>query len=483
MAKSSFTESCLIAADIDKTILTQSRGSERKDFVAGIANSLMTSAMYGVNIAVITGNSMDALCSRFLEWLTEHLCHTQNMQLIDKFHFFCNSGGVYANIKSDQLKMDYSIRPDVNLVLREMVSCDQTTKKQYIKPAFIELSYIKKNMIYPLDIERIKDIVREKLDNYKLELEKSWEDIKEKYDVFIDDGKLKEKEFDQRCLSEPTIELRNVNYMEGKEIFEATIQITIKPILSFRHAKEAHKRSVIGKDMRKSLVDDINTALHSASLEQYIAKPGGISSIDITLERLDKAYALEYLIDFLRISGSERKERRKGSNCLYFGDEVIVGGGNDYPVTRIPGLQVFAVNPDTDLIPFLNSVCAPDESGPQATKNIIDEFNIVIRKGLHDLKNQPQTETAVEMFRREFFKERITKKISKALESGKLSADDVNLLHTIVTLMARDNDDHCGKKWLHVLISELDSIMLNIQTSNAHALSAIGSSHSDWRNP
>jgi hypothetical protein len=70
-------------------------------------------------------------------------------------------------------------------------------------------------------------------------------------------------------------------------------------------------------------------------------------------------YALQFIIDRLKVQGSARLGEKIGTNTIYFGDEVIVGGGNDYPVTKIPGLLVFAVNPDRDLVPISSDVFIP----------------------------------------------------------------------------------------------------------------------------
>ena len=109
-------------------------------------------------------------------------------------------------------------------------------------------------------------------------------------------------------------------------------------------------------DLRTILIKKIQDKLDSLGLNHYIARPGGRSSIDVTLEKVNKAYAMEFLIDKINLQGQTRLGKHFGSNAIYFGDEVIVGGGNDYPVTRIPGLLVIAVNPEKELIPFLSHV-------------------------------------------------------------------------------------------------------------------------------
>src|SRR5271166_2240479 len=88
---------CLIAADIDKTIVEQGNPNERSEFLTVVAPKLVVAAQNGMNLAFLTGSSMQELCERFLKWLIQHLCLTSHLRLLGQFHFFCNSGGVYAH--------------------------------------------------------------------------------------------------------------------------------------------------------------------------------------------------------------------------------------------------------------------------------------------------------------------------------------------------------------------------------------------------
>jgi hypothetical protein len=101
-ARRLITEKCLIAADVDKTVLAQGQTRERQQFLENIAPQLLLAAYRVSNLAFLTGNSMDELRSRFLRWLIDQLCHTDHLELLDRFHFFCNSGGVYARLSMQE---------------------------------------------------------------------------------------------------------------------------------------------------------------------------------------------------------------------------------------------------------------------------------------------------------------------------------------------------------------------------------------------
>ena len=474
------TNCCLIAADIDKTIIEQYLDTikEETEFKKGICHSLLKTAELGVNIALITGNSMNALCSRFIKYLVKYIYSSNPKDIIylEKFHFFCNSGGVYARIEPKRLDLNYlKCGPDefFNKI------CFGNAGNLAIIPKFIDPEYTRKNCIASSDISALTNILKKAINKYFLYIDKK-KNIEKIYEV----KKIKNRlyfEFDKRNIKKAvTIEKRKIIFDDSPNQTKDIIQITIKPILSFRHLRK--KDANPGQGFRKKIVGEIQKELDKRALWKYTAKQGGFSSIDITMEKLDKAYAVEFLIDKLNIKGIERLSGRLGSNTLYFGDEVIVGGGNDYPVTRIPGLLVFAVNTEQHLIPVLSGVIAADYlfTGSSATCKIMDEFNmntIYLLEEYENNKNKEETpKTAVENFKSNFFIKRIKKKIEK-LEGAKLSAADLNLLHTVVTLMTRHEETN--KKWLNILFNELDQILSNIHRPINNM--GIGTSHPDNR--
>ena len=102
MARQPVAERCLIAADIDKTVLSQGGGHERRQFLEDMAPELLRAALRGAHLAFLTGNSIQELSSRFLKWLVGYLDHTEHLELLARFHFFCNSGGVYSGLPTGQ---------------------------------------------------------------------------------------------------------------------------------------------------------------------------------------------------------------------------------------------------------------------------------------------------------------------------------------------------------------------------------------------
>ena len=328
------TQRCLIAADVDKTILSQiaDLNAERQLFFRQLAPQLVEAANLGANVAFVTGNSIHELCSRVLDFLIKQLAHTNDLPLLSQFHFFCNSGGVYFHFPAELI----SQAGTESVLWKTIVS--KRGNELCVKSKFVHEGYLTRTLVQSPDATAITRILDEAAAQYMEELEARKSDYQDRYDLSLIQ---KNGQF-----LRPMPETRTVEYGSGNSQGLAAVQVTLKPVLSFRHAKECCASELFGNDVRTALIRRIQDKLDGDGLDRYVARPGGRGSIDVTLQRLDKAYALEFLIDYLRVEGNPRRGQQFGSNTIYFGDEVIIGGGNDYPVTRIPGLMVFAVNPD-----------------------------------------------------------------------------------------------------------------------------------------
>ncbi|HXM51027.1 MAG TPA: hypothetical protein VN956_24495 [Pyrinomonadaceae bacterium] len=480
-ARRLITERCLIAADVDKTVLTQGHERERQQFLDRVAPQLLLAASHGTNLAFLTGNSMHEFSSRFLKWLIDQLCHTDHLELLDRFHFFCNSGGVYARLshQDEALQQALSRRstdeaPNDRVFRAITVHRDEGTQLA-IRPRFIDSAYIQRSLIPETDASRIGSILDEVAQAYLADLKRRKSIYDKSYDI--------ESVCSDGSFIVPRSDTRMVEYGQEASSHKATVQITLKPILSFRHARK--QGQLFGRDVRTKMIRVIQASLDEEGLSHFVARPGGRSSIDVTLEKLDKAYALEFLIDRLNLQGQSRKGEKLGYNTIYFGDEVIVGGGNDYAVTRIPGLLVFAVNPDKKLIPFLSHIFVPSAilEGADATADVLTHFNKCALGLLNDFahslrgKRRAEVRTALEVLKEEIFASRIREKIADLKHTHHASVDDWQTLHAFVTLMCRN--DPAARQWLSILINELDAIMTQLANNPASIQAGMGTSHPD----
>jgi hypothetical protein len=472
--RSIVTERCLIAADVDKTVVTHDGHREREHFLLEVAPELVRAASYGAQLAFLTGNSMHALASRFLTWLIDAVCHTNNLQLLDRFHFFSNSGGVYSHFSAQSVSALGAMGKHEE-VLQAITLSTQGARETAIRPSFIDSAYIERCCIPPTDLARLKSLLDDEGRRYHQRLEANRSTYKKVYDL--------ESVSESQRLLVPWADPRIIPYGSDSVPKEASVQITLKPILSFRHALDPTR--VFGKDLRAKLIQRIQTRLDQSGLGHYVARPGGRSSIDVTLRKVNKAYALEFLIDRLNLQGVLEQRQQFGSNAIYFGDEVIVGGGNDYPVTRIPGLLIFAVNSDKDLVPFLSRIFVPSAilEGPDATADVLRRFNDCAARLLKDTRTsayrgrEGDAITALQALKSEIFENRVEAKIADLRRSSHLSADDWQALHAFVTLIARK--DVRSREWISLLINELDAILTQAAGNSGRAEPALGASTDD----
>jgi hydroxymethylpyrimidine pyrophosphatase-like HAD family hydrolase len=464
LMKKLITGRCLIAADVDKTFLDQGSMDEDALFLRHLAPRICEAADMGTNLAVITGNDMDHLCSRFLRWLIQELCKSKSLHAIDQFHFFCNSGGVYFKFPYNHSAFN-SFRRSKSLDYTKVFSAltEKKRGKRYVRPAFVISDYLKHTAIPPKHVFLIKEILNEACEFYIKDLKHNFTRYKKIYTI-LNNPNVKDQFILKRNCGQQ-IELRYIHYQEGDVRKRTLVQMTLKPILSWRFAED--KKKLFGKDLRTKVIHFIQKRLDEIGLPQYEARPGGRTSIDITFEKLDKAYALEYLIDKLNLQGNKRLDQQYGSNAIYLGDEVIAGGGNDYTVTRIPGLLVLAVNSDRFLIPCLSHVLVPSAilEGPEASADVIQRYIDAAKYLMYTYRKDNKIQcTALEKMKREWFTQRIREKITLLEHNNTLSVNDLQTLHAFVTLMSRK--DRSAKYWMHILVSELNEIMMQVSRMN-----------------
>src|SRR5205085_10164251 len=119
---------------------------------------------------------MHELSSRFLKWLIDQLCHTDHLELLDRFHFFCNSGGVYARFSHE----DKAFRKILNQrntngkfkdkLFHAVIVPSGKGNEYTIRPNFIDDAYIERSMIPEDDVAKIKSIMEDVARDYLEEL-------------------------------------------------------------------------------------------------------------------------------------------------------------------------------------------------------------------------------------------------------------------------------------------------------------------------
>lgn len=469
--KTFITQPCLIAADIDKTFLNKGCGDEKQEFFTQLAPELLKMATFGVNIAVVTGNSIKELSSRFLKYLIRYIENNSDINVLSKFHFFCNSGGVYFHFNEAELK-----QPKKGNVTK--IIFDQKNPGQ-IKTKFINREYLEKTKISQKDIEKIRLILEYEWNLYLNDLKKNSKSYQKEYNI---NNKLKPDcsvlhyDLDKVFDGANHIDIR---YIDIESSAKSTVQITVKPVLSWKHA--IHPEKKFNNDKRCELINRIHRKFDEMGLTNYIASPGGNTSIDITKSRLDKSYAISFLIDFLGIEGNKRKREKYGSNVIYLGDEVISGGGNDFPVTKIDGVLVLAVNEIPEYVPFKSRVIIPNNlTGPKASARVLSEMNNIIQAEIDiwsktELIDQFPQKNAIQLFKEDWFFRKIKEKIEEIFKE-KTSTEDIQVLYTLISLISRN--DASAQKLSNILVNEIDEIMEALDENEYERLNGLGSSSS-----
>jgi len=473
---------CLIASDIDRTLLSHN-ADEASEFFRTVAPHLVHAAQMGTHVAVLSGNSVHQLVSRFLDLLVQELCHCRRPDLLGQFHFFCNGAGLYAHFPmTDPELRDLLEHPNDAVQATRMLDalrCRDRTGSCTLRPRFVNGEYLERCQLdsNPEQRSETEHLVTSILDEvgaaYFDQLAGNAEALAWSYDLSLvttGDG-----------FTRPHVDVRSIQHGTRGER-RATVQMTLKPVLGSYMRLQGAARSSAGDDPRTAAVAAIQERLDSEGLGHIVARPGGRSSIDIALRKVDKAYALRYLIDRLNVQGQSTGERF-GSQTIYFGDEVTIGTGNDYAVTRIPGLTVFAVNGTNHPAPFLSSVFVPSPTlnGPQATATVLQKYNEIAQEQIARMsRGSAGVHTAIDILKQRIFGTRIDRKISELRNSPTdITGDDWQGMHAYITLLSRQDPD--ARVYLAILRDLLDIMLRNDVEPRAlvHHLAA-GSSHPDW---
>ena len=333
-----------MAFDLDKTVLAQGDAEEREHFLDNICGTLIHLAVDGFHIAAVTGNSMEELATRFGAWLVEELARKHKTHLLYRFHLFCNGAGVYIHFPED-LGPDPSV--DSLVPVRGV--------RRTFGSQFVDANYVRKTQISPYDACLAVEIAKDQATKWwqAAELEKPGSKLRGTYRINYPDqrnddrptpspenSKARNVEEFQAFNNEgepkpPKVSERGVTANDNKKYVP---QIAVKDILSHHHAWEFMNPE---DDERSRLVRELSKAFKMKGLALAVT-PGGRGTIDIARLGTNKKKAMEFLVDSLGVQGYEEDGEEFGTNVLYFGDEVVLSG-NDFPVTEIPGVLVFAV--------------------------------------------------------------------------------------------------------------------------------------------
>ncbi|MBN1584128.1 MAG: hypothetical protein JXA89_25690 [Anaerolineae bacterium] len=477
-AKDRLTRRSLIAFDLDKTVLEQGEQDELQQFTWSICQTLIHLAEQGFHISAVTGNSLSRLSAKFVNALVRELCRYRRLSLLSQFHLFCNGASVYIHFPPGQLGkllcFEASLAQDKDLdpfeadkrLTEKALSCLFADSRQAsVKDEFIDVEYLSKTAIKKETVDAIIKIAQGVVSTWwaKLDLDQMRSSYYINYPggrhtdqnrkVYADCEGSENKEasvfhaFSEQGELPPQVIKRTVTDAQGTEHCP---QIAVKDILSYRHART---RMNPNEDPRAYVVQQIRQGIEKEGLTLIAVIPGGRGTIDITKQDSNKKQALLYLIERLEIKGDSTKREGEGINVLYFGDEVVLSG-NDIEVTRIPDIQVFAVNPHRERVPMSSRIWIPRTHliGPKATDFVLRKLETATSDLLStyandvlDDRDSPRYghKTAVHIFREMIEREIIQEKMERGSwlwTSGKTDLHVLNAVSTLLTVLTRPGE-------------------------------------------
>lgn len=481
-AKEKLTKRGLIAFDLDKTVMEQGDPNEIKMFVWSICHTLIHLADQGYRISAVTGNSLEQLSSRFTKALLSELSRFRKLELLSQFHLFCNGASLYIEFPTEMIeelieKQDMLDEDDGNYSysdesLKEFAfrHVFDDTPKFEIKSNFISPEYVNNTMLTQGRVNMLLKVANSVAESwweevlhdinsgvnsvfrrdYFINYPASDTESNERVDNDLENSDMREvsvfKLYNGEKLNKPKARIRGCS-ING---IEFCTQIALNHILSFRHSRTVLDRT---RDPREKLVGIIKNKINSLGIDQISVVPGGRGTIDITDQDANKKDAILYLVRALSIKGDRAKGEGIGINVIYFGDEVVLRG-NDYDVTEIDGIQVFAVNERRERVPIGSNIRIPrtHQVGPSATDFLLTRLRLVtgdlLGSYVMDYMNDVQLpryghKSAIRIFREQIEKEIIQEKIGEGSllwKSGKMDITILQAISTLLTILMRDGE-------------------------------------------
>ena len=355
------TRRSLVAFDLDKTVLHQGHQSELHTFTTSVCQTLIQLTIQRYNIAAVTGNDLHQLSGRFVKALVEELCRQRQLHLLASVHCFCNCATVYVAFDAagspalaSLLEQQSSLPPErLQEAAREALFHDNDDGQLEIRPEFVMPEYLLRTCVPAAEVAIARDCAQAAADEWwagvctadgltlRPEISRDYfvnsadaaqsaatetqalscEANREASmfpcyrravvgDADGDDDSGGGGGADALVLSGPYVETRDVRAANGVKYSAA---LTIKPVLSYRHARQ---RMQARDDGRSALISAVQRRLRSAGLAQFAASAGGRSSIDIMKQNITKKYAVGFLIEALGLAGIAAEHEEVGTNVI-----------------------------------------------------------------------------------------------------------------------------------------------------------------------
>jgi len=440
-------ERSLVAFDVDKTVLHQGIPDELERFKKGICQVLLKLARLNIHLAAVSGNSVSAISKRLLKALLEELCEQRCLHLLTQFHFFCSGAALYLHFSPMSCQDFAALLHRAPTLTSEVLLAEA---KRYlfdeecgVRPQFVMSSYARQCSIPEEDAADIITILQEEATGWYEGIRTSGKllpQIRSEYYVTgtgdaAMDGQLEKEAASDKVNTEafvwedmpPEATRRTCLAADGRSYVTACV---VMPILSFRHARQ--RLLLPAQDPRFQLIQRIKERLREAGLVRYMSNAGGRGTIDVNHHLVSKRDAVSWLLKHLGDEGVHQLGEPFGTNCVYFGDEVVLNG-NDISVAMIPGIQVYAVNELVQKVPFKTNIELPTafttETGPEATKAVLEDLLRFAEASLEQPASRGAGQSAVAAWKYSRLRNRLRRKAGFFLAEDMPDGNDVRVTH------------------------------------------------------
>lgn len=393
----------LLAFDLDDTFLKRGSLDEQQHFQRLVAPQLLDALHNGAVLAAVTGNSESQVCDRFLRWFLPFLCRdAASLRLVERIHVAFQLGGGLGSFDLGHpplatlvAKADSGRAIGQHELFNAVVKRGRRGSPSSLHSCFIDTSYTHDTAIPPDDARAIEGVLRRGRERFHEILRRNLKRWARRFRIQLDGVLLGERGglhaeegavYDLGrdwpgggpCAIERRTAVTGARGVQRRGV----VQITIRPVLSVNHRREAALTGEAAPDPRRDLEAWLQGELCSEGLDRYAARVGGQGSVDVTKRSVDKATAIRYLLRKLDLLGDARRDEKLGHNLVWIGDEICPQG-NDYSVLAgVPGATTIALNPPSREVPVGSGVVRPYGHlyGPEAAAEFLAELNGFLRE-------------------------------------------------------------------------------------------------------
>ncbi|MCM8782311.1 MAG: hypothetical protein NC828_04605, partial [Candidatus Omnitrophica bacterium] len=323
--------------DIDGTLLYKEKDIKDGRVPPGITEDSqinkvveLFAGLLGKNqrLAIISGHDVDVQEKRLINPLKDYLSKNGKLNLIQNFTLFANAGATKVTYDAQGNRQVDQVYAQQFQFTQGEINTIKNKFENIVKNGQLLNWYkeeIEKAAGRKFSDDEIKNILRQAYQKDAQNRRVTWD---QNNGNWIDNSanfqiQVREPPKEGETVTMPWIEIRRADKTNPNS---PIVQVTIKPLPSAK----GELGYEIGRSLRNRIIDELSPHLPTRTMLS-----GGTGSIDTGT---NKKVALEEYMRNLAL---------QNQYILYFGDEFTQRGG-DFPITQIPGLNIFSASPSAD---------------------------------------------------------------------------------------------------------------------------------------